>query len=127
MASLNRLSPSSTLTIRRGAPTRRMIAVAAAGSVGATIAPRAKDIAHGSPISSCPMTATTAAVARTSPIADSEMTRASSRSARRSTKKAEEYSSGGRKTSRTRSGSSWTWGIPGTRPRTRPPMTSGIG
>ena len=89
MASLNRLSPSRTLTIRRGAPTRRMIAVAAAGSVGDTIAPSAKDIAQGSPISSCPMTATAAAVARTSPIADSEMTLASARRARRSAKKAD--------------------------------------
>ena len=89
MASLKRLSPSRTLTIRRGAPTRRMIAVAAAGSVGDTIAPSAKDIAHGSPISSWPMTATTAVVARTRPMAESEMTRASVRRARRSAKKAD--------------------------------------
>src|SRR5262249_50214163 len=53
--------------------------------------------------------------------------RASARSERRSAKKADEYSSGGRKTSRTRSGFSWMSGIPGTSPRTRPPMTSGIG
>ena len=79
------------LTIRRGAPTRRMIAVAAAGSVGETIAPSANDIAHGSPISSWPMTATTAAVARTSPIArQRDRPARPSRSARRSAKKAEE-------------------------------------
>ena len=78
------------LTSRRGAPTRRMIAVAAAGSVGETIAPSAKAIAHGRPISSCPMTATAAAVASTSPTAVNEITRASVRSARRSAKKADE-------------------------------------
>ena len=89
MASLNRLSPSSTLTIRRGAPTRRMIAVAAAGSVGETIAPRTNDIAQGRPISSCAITATAPAVASTSPIAVSEITRASARRLRRSAKKAE--------------------------------------
>ena len=60
-------------------------------------------------------------------MAESEMTRASARRARRSAKKAEAYSSGGRKTSRTRSGLSWMCGIPGTSPRTRPPSTSGIG
>ena len=50
VASLKRLSPSRMFTIRRGAPTRRMIAVAAAGSVGETIAPSAKAIAQGRPI-----------------------------------------------------------------------------
>lgn len=67
-----------------------MIAVAAAGSVGETIAPSAKAIAQGRPISSCPMRATTAAVANTSPMAVNEMTRASARSARGSPKTAEE-------------------------------------
>ena len=91
MASLKRLSPSRTLTIRRGAPTRRMIAVAAAGSVGETIAPSAKDIAHGRPISSCAITATTAAVASTSPIADSEIDpRVRPAALRRSAKNADE-------------------------------------
>ena len=66
-----------------------MIAVAAAGSVGDTMAPRANDIAQGSPISWWPMTATAAVVARTSPMACREMTRASARSARRSAKKAD--------------------------------------
>ena len=104
-----------------------MIAVAAAGSVGETIAPSANDIAHGNPITSCPITATAPAVARTSPIADNEITRASERRDRRSAKNAEAYSSGGRNTSSTSSGSSWMSGIPGTRPSARPPITSGIG
>ena len=39
-------------------PSRRMIAVAATGSVGETIAPRAKAIGHGSPSTACPATAT---------------------------------------------------------------------
>jgi hypothetical protein len=104
-----------------------MIAVAAAGSVGDTIAPSAKLTAHGSPTTSWAMNPTAAVVASTSPIAFSEMTRASSRSARRSVKNAPAYSSGGRNTSRTRSGSSWISGIPGSRPSTNPPSTSGIG
>ena len=40
-------------TSRRGAPTWRMIAVAATGSVGETIAPSAKASGHESPIASC--------------------------------------------------------------------------
>ena len=77
------------LTSRRGAPTRRMIAVAAAGSVGETIAPSANDIAHGRWITSCAITPTTAAVARVRPIALSTITRASFRRVRRSAKKAD--------------------------------------
>ena len=90
-----------------------MIAVAATGSVGETIAPSAKAIGQESPITSWPITATTPIVASTRPIASSEIGRRLLRSARRSEKKAAEYSSGGRKTSRTRSGSSSISGIPG--------------
>jgi len=115
------------LTIRRGAPTRRMIAVAAAGSVGETIAPSAKAIAHGRSISAWASHATATVVTRTNPMALSEITRASPRSARRSKKNAEEYNNGGRKTSSTRSGSSWMSGIPGINPNNNPPITSGIG
>ena len=50
--SLTRLSPSIMLTSRRGAPSCRVIAVAATGSVGETIAPSANATAHGRPISS---------------------------------------------------------------------------
>lgn len=41
VASFTRLSPSSTVTIRRGIPTRRAMAVAATASGGATTAPSA--------------------------------------------------------------------------------------
>ena len=67
-----------------------MTAVAAAGSVGETIAPRTKEIAQGRSITSWAITATAPAVAMTSPIADSEITRASVRRVRRSAKKAAE-------------------------------------
>ena len=66
-----------------------MIAVAAAGSVGETIAPSAKDIAHGRPITSCAITPTQAAVTVSGPTALSTITRASARRLRRSAKKAD--------------------------------------
>ncbi len=87
---MNRLSPSSTFTIRRGAPTRRMIAVAAAGSVGETIAPSTNETGHGSPIRWWAISATATIVSSTSPIALSAITRASARRLRRSPKKADE-------------------------------------
>ena len=90
MASLTRLSPSTRLTIRRGAPTLRMIAVAATGSVGETIAPSAKASAQLKPSTSWAMTPTIAVVASTSPIAVIEIARRSVLKARRSLKKAEE-------------------------------------
>ncbi len=88
VASLTRLSPSITFTSRRGAPRRRMIAVAATGSVGETIAPSANAIGQERPITSCPSTATEPMVARTRPIESIEIARRSLRSARRSEKKA---------------------------------------
>ena len=89
-ASLIRLSPSITLTTRRGAPTRRINAVAATGSVGDTIAPSAKAIGHDMPITSCAATATATAVTITRPIAVREIARTSWRSALRSEKNAAE-------------------------------------
>ena len=53
-----------------------MIAVAATGSVGETIAPRAKAIGHGSPSTSCPATATSTVVNRTSPMEMNDRARA---------------------------------------------------
>ena len=67
-----------------------MIAVAATGSVGETIAPSANAIAHGKPITSWATTADRAGRVSTSPIAAIEIARASSRSARRSLKNAAE-------------------------------------
>ena len=78
-------------TIRRGTASRRAIAVAATGSVGATIAPSANAAAHGSPsTSSCATTATVHIVASTSPTASSEIGRRSRLSSCRLAKKAAE-------------------------------------
>ena len=49
-ASLTRLSPSRIVTIRRGTPSRRKMAVAATASGGATIAPSATAAAIGIPV-----------------------------------------------------------------------------
>ena len=100
--------------MRRGTPSRRAIAVAATGSVGATIAPEREgrrprqpvdqrvrdhgDRAPWSPAPARPRAARSAA--------------GSARRSRRFAKKAAEYSSGGRKTTSTRSGSSSTSGHP---------------
>jgi hypothetical protein len=65
-----------------------MIAVAATGSVGETMAPRANASGHWSPSTSCPITATAPIVTSTSPIAATEIGRRSVRSVRRSEKKA---------------------------------------
>jgi hypothetical protein len=77
-------------TVRRGAPTRRMISIAASGSVGETIAPSANETAHGRSISSWAITATPTMVASTMAVAASVIERASARSACRSAKKAAE-------------------------------------
>ena len=53
------------------------MAVAATGSVGETIAPSANAIAQGSPITSCPTTATAPIVRSTRPIAVIEIARRS--------------------------------------------------
>ena len=65
-ASLIRLSPSMTAVRRLGIPRRRVIGVAARGSVGETIAPSAKATAHGRPsIAAWATTPTSAAVSMT--------------------------------------------------------------
>ena len=61
-----------------------MIAVAATGSVGETIAPSAKAIGHSRSSTSCPTTATSPIVTSTSPTDVSASARAWSRSARAS-------------------------------------------
>src|ERR671933_94755 len=123
-----RLSPSRMLIARRGTSYRRAIAVAASGSVGATIAPSAKQTAHGSPsISACAVAATAAAVATTSRVELSVIVRRSALSSRRFAKNAPEYRSGGRKTTSTSSGWRRTSGTPGTNPSPRPPTTRRIG
>jgi hypothetical protein len=73
---LKRLSPSTSVTIRRGTLSRRRTAVAATASGGETIAPKAK--ATGQPISgrsACATTATTPAVASVNPTASDRIER----------------------------------------------------
>ena len=64
--------------------------MAATASVGATIAPSAKETATGIPITTWARTPTAAVVANTSPTESSETVRRSERSAVRSAKKAPE-------------------------------------
>ena len=56
--SLTRLSPSRIALTRSGAPSPRMIEVAATGSVGPSAAPSTKAISHGSPATKWAATAT---------------------------------------------------------------------
>ena len=90
VASLTRLSPSTIVTIRRGTPSRREIAVAAIGSVGATTAPSTNAVAQLSPITAWATTATAAIVINTSPIASRPIGRAFARRSRSEVKNAEE-------------------------------------
>jgi hypothetical protein len=53
-----------------------MMAVAATGSVGETIAPKANAIGHGKSSTRCPATATSTTVASTSPTEVSDRARA---------------------------------------------------
>ena len=117
-----------TVLIRRGTPSRLVIDTAASGSVGDTIAPSANAAAHGSPsIAACATSATEHIVMSTSPIAVRVIARACARRSRTDEKYAALNRSGGRKISRTRSGSSCTSGTPGANPTRLPPITSRIG
>ena len=88
--SLTRLSPSMIETMRRGAPSLRVISVAASASVGETIAPSVNATAHDRCTHSCATTPTTAIVAATSPNASSEIGRLFARRSRSEVKKAPE-------------------------------------
>jgi hypothetical protein len=104
------------------------MAVAASGSVGDTIAPSANAAAHGSPATSAwATTATAVMVTSTSPTASSVIGRALAHRSRGEEKNAAWYSSGGKNSTKTRSGGSSADGIPGTNPSTKPPRTSRIG
>ena len=72
IASLTRLSPSRMFTSRRGRPIRRATAVAATASGGATMAPRAKPAARGSPGTSHHATTPTTRVENTTNPTDSK-------------------------------------------------------
>ncbi len=128
VASLMSDSPSTTVTTRRGTPIRSAIAVTATGSVGETIAPSTN--AAGQDMSGTTawrQTATATQVSSTSPTDRSEIDPTLRRRSRSEAKNAAEYSSGGRKISSTRSGSSSIVGMPGMKPIARPPRTRKIG
>src|SRR5215216_43284 len=125
--SLTRLSPSRIVTIRRGTPRRSAMAVAATGSVGETMAPSTKATGHESPTAQCAIPATTSIVSTTRPTERSPMGRTLARRSRGEEKNADTYKSGGKKISNTSSGASSMSGMPGTKPKARPPMTRKMG
>jgi hypothetical protein len=87
--SLIRLSPSTTVTIRRGTPSLRAMDVAASASVGATTAPSTNAAAHGRPgISAWATPATAKVVSTTSPTASSAIGRQALNSSRSEVKNA---------------------------------------
>ena len=80
VASLTSDSPSRIVPIRAGPPSRRMIDVAATGSVGPSTAPRTIAGAHAIPTTQWATAATATTVRSTSPIASSPTGTALSRS-----------------------------------------------
>ena len=85
-----RLSPSMIETMRRGAPRRDAISVAASASVGETTAPSVNATAHGRPIQAWATTATVPIVAATRPKARNAMGRRFVRRSRSDVKNAPE-------------------------------------
>src|SRR3954447_12416817 len=128
VASLNSDSPSRIVTIRRGSPIRRPIAVAATASGGATTAPIAREAHQSRPGSkACTSTPTPSVVNTTSPTLSRRIAR---RWALKSTSEvwiAAAYSRGGRSPSRTTSALRWTVGTPGTYDPTTPRTISPSG
>src|ERR671916_1808927 len=127
VASLTRLSPSKTVTMRRGTPRRWATVVAAMASVGETIAPSTNAAAQGRSVTVWTTAATTRVVISTSPTASSEIALTFARKSRHEVKSAETYSKGGKNNKNTSSGSSSTDGNCGTNPSADPPSTSRIG
>lgn len=76
VASLTRLSPSSTATTRRGRPMERATAVAATASGGATTAPIASAGAQSMPSIQCTTAPTPAVVNSTRPTLNQPMAEA---------------------------------------------------
>src|SRR4029453_16059616 len=128
VASLSSDSPSSTVTIPRGSPIRRPIAVAATASGGATTAPMANAAHHGSVGSSrCTSAPTPSVVNTTSPTDSSRIGR---RLALKSTSEGfsdAEYSNGGSSPTSTTSGASCTSGTNGRYEATMPTAISTSG
>src|SRR5581483_6594580 len=95
-ASFTRLSPSSTVTIRRGTPRLCVIAVAATAPGGETIAPKANAAATGRPAMECAIQPTTTVVNSTSPIASRLIGRILAEKSRQEVNSADGKSKGGR-------------------------------
>ncbi len=128
VASLKRLSDSSRVTTRRGAPMSRNRAVAATASVAESIAPSAN--ATGQPISgtnACAMAPTSTVDTRTRPIASERIGRSWARMSRGEISNPAMYTSGGRNSRKISSGASATCGMPGVNASSSPPTTSKIG
>ena len=128
VASLTRLSPSSTWTTAKGIPTRRAIAVAATASGGATTAPRAKPAASGMSGISHHATSPTIRVVKITRPTDSEaMVPFFARKSMNEVLYAALKSSGGRMPTSTSSGSSATSGRKGTKDAAIPTSTRSRG
>ncbi len=128
VASLTRPSPSSTVTIRAGMPSRLPTAVAATASGGETTAPTA--MAAASPISGtsqCRKKPTTTAETMTRTTASAEIAVKFRRKSPAGTVIAAEYRIGGRMMNRIRCGSSTSSGAPGMNPAAAPSRTNKIG
>ena len=128
VASLSSDSPSRIVTMRRGSPIRRPMAVAATASGGATTAPIAN--ASGHPRSGSnrwTTTATPAAVNTTSPTDSSRIGRRLAVKSTREVCTAAAYSSGGSSPSSTTSGSRWISGITGRNDPATPTTISSSG
>ena len=107
VASLTRLSPSSTVTTRLGRPTRRAMVVAATASGGATTAPMASAAAAEMGSSQAATAPTPSVVAMTNPTDRDPMTGSLLRKSMSEVRTAAAYSSGGSSPTRTMSGSRW--------------------
>ena len=125
--SLTSDSPSRIVFERPLTPSRSSTAAADTGSVGPSTAPSTNAAAHGMPSTALATAATAQMVAITRPTASSVIGAQLARSSCAETAIAAAYSSGGRKTKKTTSGSSSGEGRPGTRPITSPPSTSATG
>ncbi len=104
MPSLKRLSPSTVAARRCGTPSRRKVAITAAGSVAATMAPTMKPSSRGSPVPRKSAAATTTATTMTPGPASRATLPADRRRAVRSMWMAASKTSPGRSTTRTSSG-----------------------
>jgi len=127
VASFTRLSPCRIVTMRRGIPTLRAMAVAATASGGATTAPNAKAAAGCTGSSHNTTRPTTTVLTMTSPTDSSAIGRALCRNSMREVLSAAAYNRGGRNPTRTTSGLSSTCGTPGTYEAPSPTSVSSSG